>query len=161
MKRSLVLTGLLVSMLFAGSDPFWGIWTLNVHKSKYPQGTAPKQMVIRMEPAGDGIHYQSETTGADGKVAQAEYVADYSGKAATVRGTVGLLIPVSLQRPDANTVVASYTRGGEVIATSRRSVSKDGRVMTITTVSKDKGGHTVTNIGVYEKTADRDRPADK
>jgi hypothetical protein len=157
MKRRFILTGLLASVLFAGSDPFVGTWTLNVHKSKYPQGAAPKQMVIHMEPAGDGIRYQSQTTGPDGRVTRAEYIADYSGKAATVKGTVGLMIPVSLQRPDANTVVASYTRGGEVVASSRRSVSKDGRVMTITTVSKDKGGHTVTNIGVYEKTADRDK----
>jgi hypothetical protein len=154
MNRGFVLAGLLVSMLFAGSDPFAGVWRMNVRRSKYPQGAAPKQMVIRMEPAGDGIHYRSEATSADGKVTQADYVADYTGKAATVKGTVGIMIPVSLQRPDANTVVASYTRGGEVIATSRRSLSKDGRVMTITTVSKDRAGHTVTNIGVYEKTAE-------
>lgn len=161
MKRRLLSAVLLVTTLFAGSDPFVGTWTMNVHKSKYPQGTAPKQMVIRMEPAGDGIRYQSETTGRDGRVTRSEYVADYSGKAATVKGTVGLMVPVSLQRPDANTVVASYMRGGEVVATSRRSLSKDGRVMTITTVSKDKSGNTVTNIGVYEKTADLGRPAEK
>jgi hypothetical protein len=39
----------------------------------------------------------------------------------------------------------------QVIATSRRVVSKNGRVMTITTVSTDKDGKSVTNVGVYEK----------
>jgi len=104
-----------------------------------------------MEAAPGGIHYHSDTTGADNRVTQADYVADYSGKEATVRGVAGILAPVSLQRLDANTVVASYIHGGQVIATSRRSISKDGRIMTISTTSKDKDGNSVTNTGVYER----------
>jgi hypothetical protein len=124
MKRSLVTAGLLASMLFADSDPFLGVWTLNLRKSKYPQGTLPKHMVIRMEAAPGGIHYHSETINADGRVSQADYIADYTGKEATVRGVVGILAPVSLHRRYANTVVASYIVGGQVTATSRRSVSR-------------------------------------
>lgn len=59
--------------------------------------------------------------------------------------------PVSLKRIDANTVEAHYMKSLEVVATSRRVVSKDGRVMTVTTTSKDKAGVSVTNVGVYEK----------
>ena len=65
----------------------------------------------------------------------------------------GLMAPVSLQRLDERTVVASYKRGMQVVATSRRVVSRNGRVMTITTVSPDKDGRSVTNVGVYEKVA--------
>jgi len=61
-------------------------------------------------------------------------------------------LPVSLKRIDRNTVEASYLRGRQVVATSRRVVSKDGRTMTITTTSPDKDGKTVTNVGVYERT---------
>jgi hypothetical protein len=66
-------------------------------------------------------------------------------------GTHGILLPVSLKRIAPNAVVASYTRGLQVVATSRRVVSNDGRVMTVTTVSRDRTGKTVTNIGVYER----------
>jgi hypothetical protein len=68
-----------------------------------------------------------------------------------VMGSGGLLLPVSLKRLDANTVVATYKRGGQVVAISRRVVSKDGRKMTITTNSPDQLGKNVRSIGVYEK----------
>jgi hypothetical protein len=62
-----------------------------------------------------------------------------------------MLLPVSLKQLDSNTVVASYTRALQAVATSRRVVSKDGRLMTITTTSRDRSGKSVTSIGVYEK----------
>jgi hypothetical protein len=155
----LILAVLLVSAVtpvFAGSppvnhDPFVGTWKLNPQKSRYPHGACPKRMVIVMEAAGERVRYHSETTYADGNSSRSEYTADYSGKEAIVVGSTGLLLPVSLKRVDAGTVVASYMRGLQVVATSRRVVSRDGRLMTITTTSRDKSGKNVTAIGVYEK----------
>jgi len=135
-------------------DPFAGIWRLNAQKSRYPRGECPKSMVIVMESAGEGIRYRSETSYANGNSSRAEYNAAYYGKEAIVMGSAGLLLPVSLSRPDTNTVVAKYHRGLQVVATSRRVVSKDGRTMTITTVSPNKSGKNVTSIGVYEKAND-------
>ena len=136
----------------AATDPFVGSWALNVQKSQYPPRTLPTRMIIQMEAAGDGIRYRSETVDADGRTTTAEYVAGYDGKEAIVKGSFGLLLPVSLKRVDSNTVEASYMRGFQVVATSRRVVSKDGRVMTVTTTSKDKDGNSITHIGVYDKT---------
>ena len=65
--------------------------------------------------------------------------------------TDGILLPVSLKRMADNTVVASYTKALRVVATSRRVVSTDGKVMTITTTSRDPSGKPVTNVGVYER----------
>jgi len=115
-------------------------------------------MIIRMETAGDGIRYRSETIDAAGRTSTAEYVAGYDGKEGIVKGRVGLLLPVSLKRVDANTVEASYMRGFQVVATSRRVVSKDSRIMTVTTKSKDKDGNSVTNIGIYDRTAEAPMP---
>jgi hypothetical protein len=42
-------------------------------------------------------------------------------------------------------------RGFQVVARSRRVVSEDGRVMTVTTISKDKEGNSITNIGIYDR----------
>jgi len=132
-------------------DPFAGTWKLNPQKSRYPHGACPKRMVIVMEPTGEGVRYRSETTYADGNSSRSEYTANYSGKQAIVVGSAGLLLPVSLKRLDADIVVASYMRGLQVVATSKRVVSKDGRLMTITTTSADKSGKNVTTIGVYDK----------
>ncbi len=154
MKRVLLLVfaaALLAAECFASTDPFAGRWVLKPRLSKYPAGTCPKSMVIEMEPSGSGIHYSSDATYANGRLAHSQYTAGYDGRQVTVRGVHGILLPVSLKRVNSHTVVASYTRGFEVVATSRRVVSASGRRMTITTTSKDQSGKKVTSVGVYEK----------
>jgi hypothetical protein len=126
---------------------------MNVQQSSYAPGTCPARMIIEMEAVGTGIRYHSETALANGRTSQSQYTADYDGREAIVIGTNGLLTPVALKRLAPNIVMASYKRGFQVIATSRREVSSDGRIMTITTTSTDRDGKVVTNIGVYEKVA--------
>jgi carboxymethylenebutenolidase len=134
----------------ASTDPFVGTWVLNAQQSKYPRGTCPTGMVIEMETVTNGIRYRSDGTYANGRTARSEYIAEYNGRQALVLGAHGILLPVSLKRIDSRTVVASYTRGLEVVATSRRVVSRDGRRMTITTTAKEHG-RKLTSVGFYEK----------
>src|SRR5215469_16593804 len=136
---------------FALTDPFVGRWVFNPGLSKYPSGTCPRHMVIEVESAGDGVHYRSDTTYANGVRAHSEYTADYNGKQSLVMGNHGMLLPVSLKRSNSHLVLASYTKGFQVVATSRRVVSKDGRRMTVTTLSKGRTGADVMTVGVYEK----------
>jgi hypothetical protein len=135
----------------ASTDPFVGTWVLNLKLSKYPSGTCPRRLVIEMDSAGDGVHYRSDATYANGVTAHSDYTANYNGKQSLVMGNRGMLLPVSLKRSNSRVVLASYTKGLQVVATSRRVVSKDGRRMTITTISKDRTGADVTTVGVYEK----------
>ncbi len=154
MKNTLMLLFLLTvsaPSAMSASDPFVGTWLMNVHKSKYPPGGCPKGMVIEMETAGHGVHYRSSTTHADGRTTKSEYIADYGGRQVVVTGSRGMMLPVSLKRVDSNTVVAYYMEGLQIVATSRRVVSKDGRVMTVTTTSRDRSGKSVTNVGIYER----------
>ena len=149
--RILAVMAISAGAMATSADPFVGKWVLNPQESKYPAGTLPKGMVIQMESAGKGIHYRSETTYASGSTAHSEYTAEYNGKQALVTGNRGMLLPVFLKRHDSHTVIASYTKALQVVATSRRVVSKDGQRMTITTVSKNTSGKDVTTLGVYEK----------
>lgn len=146
---------LLTTAIASATDPFVGRWVLNPGLSKYPSGTCPRRMVIEMESAGDGVHYRSDATYANGVTAHSEYTADYSGKQSLVMGNRGMLLPVSLKRSNSRLVLASYIKGLQVVATSRRVVSKDGRRMTITTISEDKTGADVMSVGVYEKQRER------
>jgi hypothetical protein len=114
-------------------------------------------MVIEMEPAGKGVRYHSESTLANGSSTYSDYTADCNGKQAIIMGAHGMLLPVSLKRTNSSTVVASYTKSLQVVATSRRVVSQDGRFMTITTTSQDRSGKPVTSVGVYERTGLRGR----
>jgi hypothetical protein len=142
---------LLSSIAIAETDPFVGTWSMKVSASKYAANELPKSMHIVMESLLDGIHYRSETTHRNDRVTTAEYTADYDGRPAMVIGNIGMMAPVTLKRIDAHTVKAEYVRGLQIVATSRRTVSKNERIMTITTVSYDEHHHATTNVGVYER----------
>lgn len=147
----ILFIAILVTSARASTDPFVGKWVLDVHRSKYPAGSCPKTMVIEMESTGEGVRYRSDATYEDGNKIHSEYTADYNGNQAIVRSAHGMMLPVLLKRMDSYTIVASYTRSLMVVATSRRVVSRDGRLMTITTTSKDATGKSVTTVGVYTK----------
>jgi hypothetical protein len=147
-------TGAMASSNFketSAKDPFVGKWNLDVRHSKYPPGTCPARMVIEMEPAGQGISYHSDSTYVNGVQSQARYTADYDGKQVVVVSARGMLLPVSLKRIATNIVEATYSRGFQVVAKSRKVISKDGRRMTITTTSMSATGKSETTIGVYRK----------
>jgi hypothetical protein len=144
-------------MLFApaaiasANDPFIGKWKLDIRQSHYPPRACPKSMEIEMRPAESGVWNHSDATYGNGGEIHAEYTAQYNGKEVLVSGTRGLLLPVSLKRVNSHVVVATYSRGMQVVATSRRVVSPDGKLMTITTTSIDASGKKSTTLGVYRK----------
>ena len=134
------------------ADPFLGTWSLDAAKSLNTAGTPPKSMVIKMEAGpGGGLLYQSETVYLNGRRSTSRYSATYDGREAVVTGLSGLQAPVSLKRLDGNTVQATYRTRLQVVATSVRTVGNGGQKMTIKTVSKDRTGKTVTNIGTYSR----------
>lgn len=154
MKKGLMIAlALLISpaLVQASPDPFVGKWSLDVRSSIYRAGTCPKSMTIEMEQVGNGVWYQSATTYKNGAAMHTEYTAHYDGRQAMVKTDRGFLLPVSLKRIDARTVEASYSRGFQIVATSRRVVSPDGTTMRITTVSKDAAGKTVKTVGFYKR----------
>jgi hypothetical protein len=135
----------------AAADPFAGKWKLNVRHSHYPAGSCPTSMVIEIEETAGGIRYDSDTRYRNGAETRTQYTAMYDGKPVIVTSSRGLMLPVSLKRIDARTVEASYSRGLQVIASSRRTVSPEGKRMKITTLSTDPSGKAVKTIGVYDK----------
>jgi hypothetical protein len=142
---------MLAPAMLHAADPFLGKWTLDPKSSRYPRGLCPVQMTIEMTTAGSSVHYHSETQMTSGNTFTADYTAAYDERPVVVSGARGVLLPVALKRLEPNVVVASYSSGLQVRATSRRVVSADGGVMTVTTTSQDGEGIPVTNVSVYRK----------
>jgi hypothetical protein len=142
----------LLSMAAAGADrdPFLGIWELDTGVSRYESKDMPQKMVIVMQAAPGGVQYRSETTSAGHRVSSAVYTAEYDGRPAMVMGDAGLMTPVVLKRWRLNTVDAIYVRGFQTVASSRRVISANGAIMTITTSSKTEQGE-IINVGIYHK----------
>jgi hypothetical protein len=159
------------------ADPAIGTWELNLAKSRYEPGPAPKSQTrtydvpvavttLRVSgvdaegrasiveypvPRSSGVVKMSaKGVDADGKPMLMEYTAAYDGKDYVFAGNPNA-DTISLKRIDDFTVEATTKRAGKVVTTGTRAVSKDGKVMTITSKGSNAAGQTVSNTLVFDK----------
>ena len=146
----LSLVGGSARALLAQSDPAIGTWKLNVAKSKYVPGPAPKSNVITIAAAGSGYHVTAKGEDASGKPTSIDYTATFDGKESPVKGAPAY-DTTSLKRIDANTTEQTRKKEGKTVQTATRKISADGKTMTVTTRGKDEAGRTLNTVAVYDK----------
>ena len=147
-----VLAVVACSTIHAQSNPLVGTWKLNVEKSKYEPGPAPKNMTRTVEAAGDGVKYTFEGVSADGKPISYGFTVQFGGKDSPITGTIpNGADSVSAERTDANHYVATLKKGGKVLGESHVTVSKDGKVTTVDVTGTTAAGVKVHEVQVYDK----------
>jgi hypothetical protein len=132
------------------NDPAVGTWKLNVAKSKYEPGPAPKSLTVTIEPSGPGVKVTTKGVDAQGNPIETSYTANYDGKDYPVAGQPDW-DAIALKRIDASTVEMSRKKAGKVVQTVTRVVSKDGKVYTSTAKGTNAKGETINNVLVFEK----------
>ena len=133
------------------ANPHVGTWTLNVAKSSYSPGPAPKSQTLKIEGWGDdGLTYAADGTGADDKPTHSEFQAKFDGKDYEFKGNPDA-DTLSYKRIDANTLQATLKRKGTAVITADVVVSPDGKTRTVTQTGKDTQGRDVKIVSVYEK----------
>ena len=145
------LSSFLIGAAFAQSDPQVGVWRLNVAKSKYSPGPAPKSATTRIEAAGAGTKVIVDQALADGTTRHWEFTANYDGKDSPVTGNNPDADTVARTRINATTVQTISKKGGKVTTTQTSAVSSDGKTRTVTTKGVNASGQQVNNVAVYEK----------
>jgi hypothetical protein len=157
--RRLMVATLMVGFVFLAygspafgqaADPIIGTWKLDVAKSKYSPGPPPKSLTVKFEAAGKGVKLTTDGVGADGQPTHTEYTADYDGKDYPLIGSP-VADMVSLKRVDASTSVRTDKKGGKVVQTLTRKMSKDGKSFTVTVKGTDPQGQAVNNVLVFVK----------
>jgi hypothetical protein len=133
-----------------GTDPRVGSWQLNVAKSKYTPGPAPKSQTLKIEAVGKAEKVTSETVSDTGAKTVTEYTAEYDGKPHPLKGSA-VADMVTLKRVDSHTTERVDTKNGKVMTTYNRSVSKDGKTMTVTIKGTDAQAKPISNVVVFEK----------
>lgn len=144
------LASFLIGSAFAQTDPQVGLWRLNVAKSKFSPGPAPKSGTTRIDAAGAGAKVVVDQEMADGTKRHWEFTANYDGKDVPVTGNPDVDV-VARTRIDANTVQTVSKKGGKVMTTQTSAVSSDGKTRTVTTKGVNASGQQVNNVAVYEK----------
>jgi hypothetical protein len=132
------------------SDPVMGTWVLNVAKSKYDPGPAPKSVTRTYTPAPNGYKFSQDGINAAGATTHVEFTAAFDGKYHAVIGNPNS-DSIMVRRVDANTVESSQKKGATVVQTSTRTISKDGKTLTNTAKGTNAEGKPFTNLEVFEK----------
>jgi len=157
--KTFVKTALMAVLLTVGSaavaaapaaDPVIGTWQLNIAKSKFNPGPAPKSDTRIYAASEQGTVMTWTSVGADGKetVAKSTFKADGKDYALTGADNFDSL---SLKQVDDHTVQSTQKKGGKVIGTTTRTVSKDGKVLTLTSKGTSATGVPYDNVMVYDK----------
>jgi hypothetical protein len=131
-----------------GPDPRIGTWKLDVAKSKYSPGPAPKSGTVTFSAAGQGVKAAIEFIGPDGAKANWGYTANVDGKPYPVTGNADGDMVVA-RRVNANTVETTYTLKGKQTTVNTGVVSADGKTFTVTTKGTNAQGQKVENIQVF------------
>ena len=139
------------ALLAQAADPQIGTWKLNVAKSTFSPGPAPKSGTTKIEAAGAGAKLIVDQTAADGAARHWEFTADYDGKDVPITGNNPDADTVARTRVNANTVETISKKAGKVVTTQQSTVSADGKTRTVTTKGVNAAGKTVNNVAVYER----------
>lgn len=116
--------------LAADNDPVVGTWQLNGSKSKFTAGPALKSQTRTYTQSGKELTLVIRTTGPDGKETTSQTTYELNGKDYPVTGTADY-DSVAGRQLNPNTARFTLKKGGKVVGTSSRTLSKDGKTLTV------------------------------
>jgi hypothetical protein len=141
------------SLLLAQTDTYLGTWKLNLAKSNYGATPPTKSETRTITPQGDGVKISFEGVSANGSPIAYSYTTKYDGKDSPVSG-VGhpkAADMIAVKRVDANTILQTDKKAGKVVGSNRSVISKDGKVLTITSKGVGPDGQPRDTVTVWDK----------
>jgi hypothetical protein len=146
-----------IAMLSAGvvmaqdKDPAFGTWKLNVAKSKFSPGPAPKESTVTIEADGPGRKVSVTGVAGDGTPVKWGYTANFDRKEYKVSGDNPDADVVILRRISANATRTTNKKGGKQTLVNGISVSPDGKTLTVAQTGVNGKGENVKNTLVFDK----------
>ena len=151
-KTSFTAAMLVIALVATASaaDTAIGTWKLNLEKSTFSPGPAPKSQTRTYAETAQGISLTVQTTAADGKETTATLTFKDDGKPYPATGNADFDM-VSVKRVDAQTVHSTQMKGTATVGTAVRTVSKDGKTLTFTQKGTHAGGVKYEDKSVYDR----------
>jgi len=137
-------------LLAQSQEAFYGMWKVDVSKSKYSPGPAPKSNMKKYEPWQDGFKATQDMVTAKGEKVHVEVVAkvdgkDYPGKGAPDADTF------AFKKIDARTYEVTQKKDGKMTIVSKMVVAPDGKSRSIVQTGKNAKGEPVNNTIYWDK----------
>lgn len=114
----LLVAGIGVDRAADKADPVVGTWTLNLAKSKFNPGPAPRSQTRTYTQSDDGISLSVTSVGPDGTTMSQQ---------------------------------STFKYGGKQVATTIRTISEHGKVLTLSTKLTGADGKVHDNVAVFDK----------
>jgi hypothetical protein len=130
------------------ANPVVGTWQLDLAKSKFSPGPAPKTDTRTYTESADGLTMTSKSVAADGKEINVKSTFKTDGKDYPVTGSPNF-DTLTLKQVDSHTVHSIQKEGGTVVGETTRTVSKDGKELTLASKGTGPGGVAYDNVMVY------------
>jgi len=136
---------------FAQSNLLAATWKLDLTKSKFNPGPAPRSSTLTYEAVGQGFKATNEGIDAQGNPTKGVFGPySYDGKSYPVTG-VAAYDASSYKLINDTTAEMTRTKDGKVIQTLIRVLSADGKTLTFTTTGLNANGQRINDFAVYEK----------
>jgi hypothetical protein len=146
----LLLIGTAVTSTRAADERASGTWTVNLAKSKYTPGPAPKSSTVTIKIENNTEIYDSEGVDASGNPTHGSFSAKLDGTDAPVTG-IPYADTVSTKRTSPTHFVATLKKGGAVAMTVHIVVAADGKSRTVTYSGKNEKGEAEHDVVFYDK----------
>jgi hypothetical protein len=134
----------------AGGDPVVGTWQLNVSKSTFTAGPALKSQTRKYSQSGEKITLEMTTVTAEGKEVTSHTTYELNGQDFPVTGTPDY-DSLSAKKVNANTAEFTLKKGGKVVGTTNRTVSKDGKTLTAKSKITTASGEKTASVMVFDR----------
>jgi hypothetical protein len=132
------------------ADAVVGTWKLNLAKSTFSPGPAPKSQTRAYSESAQGMTVIVKTTGADGKDSSTTLTYKEDGKPYPSSGSPDF-DKVSVTRVDALTTRSTQMKAGATVGTAVRTVSKDGKTLTFAQKITHADGAKFDDVSVYDR----------
>jgi hypothetical protein len=134
----------------AAADPIDGTWKLNVAKSKFSPGPALQSQTRTYAETTQGVALTFSGVAADGSHTSGQSTYKYDGKDYPLTGSPNY-DAISLTRIDANTVKSVQKRAGKEVGSTTRTISKDGKTMTLASTGTSAKGSPYNDVLVFDR----------
>jgi len=134
----------------SSNDPMVGTWKVNLSKSTYSPGPAPKSAINKFEPWEDGMKATIDIVDGQGNKIHSEAAVKFDGRDYPITGSP-IADAVSVKRINERQTDIVWKRGGKAVMTGKSVISADGRTTNVTQTGTDPQGRSVNNVIVYDK----------
>ena len=119
-----------VALVAQNTEALFGTWTVDVSKSKYSPGPAPKSNTKKFEPWKGGFKATQDMVTAKGDKIHVQLIGKTDGKDYPVSGSPDA-DTIAIKKVDAHNYEVIQKKDGKVVQNGKMVIAPDGKSRTI------------------------------